>query len=454
MQKNFISKDKHVSFMRSVAILVSGTTIAHGITAAALPILSRLYTPEDFSLLAVFAGLLSILAVAACLRFDVAVAIPENDKDSLNLLALAIACAGFCALVLLIFVLVSPIWLAEKLNQPKLAPYLWLLPVGVLFAGAYSALQSWFIRKKSFGIISRSRIAQSMASVGTQFGMGTLAMGPVGLLIGNVMNAGAACIGFGYQLRKSWVAGLKNSTVTWKYMKIMFIAYNRYPKYSTFEALFNSAAIQIPVIMIAAMASGPEAGYLMFAMTVMQAPMALFGTAIGQAYLSRAPGAQNEGRLQAYTLDILGALAKAGVGPLIAAGIIAPVIFGYVFGQSWERSGWLVAWMTPWFVFQFLASPVSMALHVTGNQRSALFLQLFGLFTRILAVWLIAQWWAEDITEAYALSGMVFYAIYLIVVMNTLGVSLKQWLNLFNVTVRWSLPWIVIAVIFSLVLTK
>ena len=57
-------------FLRAVLVLVGGTAFAHAITALALPILTRLYSPADFSTLAVFSSLLSIVAVAACFRFD------------------------------------------------------------------------------------------------------------------------------------------------------------------------------------------------------------------------------------------------------------------------------------------------------------------------------------------------------------------------------------------------
>ena len=63
------------TFIRAVAVLVGGSAIAHGITAVALPVLTRLYTPADFSVLAVFSGILSVVSVAACLRFDIAVSI-------------------------------------------------------------------------------------------------------------------------------------------------------------------------------------------------------------------------------------------------------------------------------------------------------------------------------------------------------------------------------------------
>jgi len=92
-----------------------------------------------------------------------------------------------------------------------------------------------------------------------------------------------------------------------------------------------------------------------------------------------------------------------------------------VFGPAWQRAGWLVAWMTPWFVLQFLAAPISMAMHINGRQRAALALQLFGLVLRVLAVWVASLWKPAAISEAYALSGMAFYLVYVLVILKTSG---------------------------------
>lgn len=413
-----------MSFLRSVGVLVSGTALGHAITAAALPILSRLYTPADFSLLAVFAGLVSVISVAACLRFDVAIALPREDGEAFHLLLLAIGSTLVISAVLLALVLLAPAWITMQLKQPALLPYLWLVPISVLLAGSYSALQMWFVRHKAFPLIARSRITQSAASAGVQISSGAMGIGPVGLLVGHAMNTGAACLVLGYRLLKEMPGQAAWPRPTCALLRKSFKTYDRFPKYSTWEALCNSAAIQLPVILIAAIAAPEEAGYLMLATYVMQAPMALIGGAVGQVYLSRAAEEHRNGRLDTFTASVLQGLVKAGVGPLLAVGIMAPAAFGLVFGPGWERAGILVAWMTPWFIFQFLASPISMALHVTGHQRAAFVLQVAGLLIRVLGVWLAAQWILDRVSEAYALTGLAFYAAYLLVVLHYTRVRL------------------------------
>jgi O-antigen/teichoic acid export membrane protein len=407
-------------FLGSVGVLVGGTGIAGAISALMLPVLTRLYTPQDFSLLAVLTGAIAIVSVAACLRFDIAIPVPEQDNEAANVLGLAVLSLAVIVALLAGALLIVPASLLARFNQPDLESYLWLVPVGVTVVALNSALQLWLIRRKDFAAIARNRVAQAGAGAATQATVGWLNGMTLGLIFGPTVGAAVGCVGLAYR-----VVGIENNLlrdINWPGMRAAWSHYYRFPKYSALEALSNNAGIQLPIILIAALAAGPEAGFLMLAIAVIQAPMALLGTAVGQVFLSRAPQEFRLGRLGTFTATIVGGLLKTGIGPLIFGGLLAPDLFAKVFGEEWRRAGVLMAWMTPWFVMQFLASPVSMALHVANRQRAALFLQLFGVVLRVGAVYGASLIAMGLISEAYAISGFVFYLVYLVVVFHAAGV--------------------------------
>lgn len=440
--------------VRAVMVLVGGTASAHAITAIALPILTRLYTPSDFNVLAIFSSLLSVVSVAACLRFDVAIPIPERKADALLLLILSILSVILVTATLgLSILLVQDGWF-DGIGLGEVAAYLWLLPIGVLLTGLYSTFQNWFLRQTDFALIARSRVIQSAASSGTQIGMAGLIIGPIGLLTGYLLNSGAAGVLLGKKIFVQEKESINGQLICWKNLKAIWGDYSHFPKYSTWEALANSAAIQIPVILIAALVAGPEAGYLFLAMTVIQAPMSLFGTSISQVYLSRAPHEYRDGSLAPFTARIFGGLLKAGVGPLLAAGILSPFIFDSVFGEGWGRAGWLVAWMTPWFIAQFLATPMSMAVHVTGHHRYAFYLQLFGLIFRISLVVGASKWPSTPVSEVYAASGALFYFAYLLLILYCVGCGFRQILPQIYSGAKVILTWVLLALFLLLALKK
>jgi len=406
--------------VRSIGVLVGGTVVAHAITMLAMPITTRLFTPEDFSALAVFASLLGILSVACCLRFDAAVVMPEDDRDGINLFAVAmLATVATTALVALVM-LALPASAYDLLREPSLIPYLWMLTPGVFIMGAYLALQAWFVRQKRFRDIAQSRAGQATVAAGIQIGMGYAGIAPLGLLLGHVLNYGAGSL----TLLGGMLARNRRllAQVSWRHMVTMAKAYNRFPRYSVWEGLANGLSNSAPLIIIAAVARGPEAGHLTLALFVLQAPMALLGNAVAQVYLSEAPKAYREGRLDRYTADVLAGLAAAGSGPLLFAAIASPVLFGTVFGEPWVRSGVLVAWMAPWFFLQFLSSPICNALHVTGRQRAMMIFHLLGVVVRVGGVILAGAFATDMVSEVWAISGWVFYAAYLGTILAMVGV--------------------------------
>ena len=107
-------------FARSVGILAGGTAAGQAIIVAASPILTRLYTPEDFGVLAVYASLLSILGVVASLRYELAIPLPESDEEAANVTVLSLVVVLGMALVTAAIALPFRQPIAEALNTPVL----------------------------------------------------------------------------------------------------------------------------------------------------------------------------------------------------------------------------------------------------------------------------------------------------------------------------------------------
>lgn len=410
--------------VHSVGTLVGGTAFAQGLTIIALPLVTRLYTPAEFSVLAVYASILAVLTAVACLRLEIAIPLPERDEDAASLLMLALASGTGFSLLMGLLVLSFPGQIAELLHVPAFTPYLWLVPLGLWVASTYAAFQYWSTRKRKFSRIARTRMSQAIGGMSVQVGTGAFGVGPIGLLLGHMIGGGAGVLGLA---RDAWRnEGSVLRAVTSGSMRKMFRQYSRFPKYSTLEALANSAGIQVPVIIIAALALGPEAGYLMLATRMMAAPMTLLGGSISQVYLAHAPEELRAGRLGNFSARILTGLIKTGVGPLLFAGIVAPSLTELVFGQEWARTGELVAWMTPWFVLQFLSSPVSMVMHVAGRQKGLLLVTASGLVLRVGAMWFAYHYLRNEFSEIYAVSGAVFYGLCCLVFYRVAGVAVRQ----------------------------
>jgi O-antigen/teichoic acid export membrane protein len=198
------------------------------------------------------------------------------------------------------------------------------------------------------------------------------------------------------------------------------------------------------MLLISAFA-GAEAGFLLLALQIMAAPMGMVGASVSQVYVSRAPSELRDGRLAQFTAGILRRLMQIGIGPLVFAGLVAPGILPLILGAEWSRTGEIVTWMVPWMILQFLASPVSMALHVTGRQHFSMILQIVGLVLRVGPILIVEFVWQDGYVAALALGSALSYGLYLMTVLWTAGIQSGIILHgIARLAVIYWLPWLLL----------
>lgn len=407
-------------FLKAVSVLVGGTAFAQLIGFLCLPILTRLYTPEDYSVLGVYVAIVAILAVISCLRFDIAIPIPENESDGKALLLLSLLSNTAFSIFLYLLLIISYPYIQHYKIIDQLSYWIWLIPLGVFVSGFYSALQYWATRHKRFKDIAKTRMTQAVSGNSASMAGGVLSVGFGGLILGQLLSFSGGIFKLALSAKKD-LAIVKSNP-----LKATFAKYSKFPKYSTFEALANVSAIQLPLILLASYLIGPTVGYLMLAMKVLSVPMSLIGSAFSQVYLANANNHLANNTLYSYTKLVIFKIFKIIVIPFGVLAIASPFIFGCIFGEQWSDVGLYVLAMLPWYFMQILSSPVSMSLHVIGEQKKALIIQLIGFLIRVVGLFLVADFLVDKMISYYFLSGFAFYIFYLIVILYRLYLGEKN----------------------------
>ena len=102
MKVSVLEQFKQGSSARNVLTLMSGTAIAQGLTLGFAPVLTRIYKPEDFGVLGLYISIVGILSVIICWRYELAIVLPRENKDAINILIMSVIInAGMCILALL-----------------------------------------------------------------------------------------------------------------------------------------------------------------------------------------------------------------------------------------------------------------------------------------------------------------------------------------------------------------
>ena len=400
------------SFAHSVGVLVGGTAIAQVLGVLALPVLTRIYTPEQYGILGSFCALLGVISVISALRYQIAIPLPKSDDEAVNLLVISCVFVLAISLITLFAVYFFSDILIAKFTTAGIGEVLWMLPMGVFLTGSYSVFNMWATRKKSYVYIAQTRIEQTVSGVGAQLILGWTGIGAVGLVIGQVISNG---MGFFGLARRAWVDVKKQlKIITCESLLGAASKYRRFPFYSTPEAICNTAGVEIPLLVVAYTAGNKELGFLMLVMRILQAPMSLIGSAVGQVFYGNAIAKFSDGSLMNFTIATLRRLFLLGALPILITTILGSISAPYILGNEWNRVGTLIGWLAPFFFFQFLASPLSMVLHVVNQQKISLMLQIFGLLLRCGSILV----YSDFPSEVFAVSSAIFYLIYLLVILG------------------------------------
>lgn len=202
------------TFARGVTILVGGTASAQILLVLAAPVLTRLYTPEDFGLLAVYASLLALIGVVSSLRYELAIPLPEDEVEAANVAVLCLILVGLSTLLTGVLVWLLGSMVAEALGVPTLANYLWLLPVGVLLSGAYSVFNYWAVRTKRFTAIAGTKLRQALAILAIQ--LAAFKLGGIALLFGQVAGQGVGTTRGTTRLGRTALASAEFRQLCWQ----------------------------------------------------------------------------------------------------------------------------------------------------------------------------------------------------------------------------------------------
>jgi O-antigen/teichoic acid export membrane protein len=361
----FLPEDR---FLRNVGIILGGTSLGQGIVILTSPFLTRLYTPENFGVLAVYASLLGIVVVVASLRYEAAITLPERDEDAANLLVLSLGILVLMSLLMGIVVGFLGDQIARLTGTPTLGPYLWLLPLGVMLVGLYQVFNCWAVRERAYTHIARTRLSQGIGQTLTQIALGFSRMGSVGLIAGQVAGQAAGSITLATLTRR------KNKT-SFKAVHLASVCrlahrYRRFPMVSSGTALLNSVALFGPALLLAAFYGPQVAGWFALSQRVVGVPMTLLGKAVAQVYLGEFARAaiHSDEQLSPLFWRTTKGLSIVGLLFVVLVTLPAPWLFPLVFGSEWAQSGVYVQVLSLMFLLQFVVSPISATFDVLERQ--------------------------------------------------------------------------------------
>jgi len=382
MPEQSLSRKSH--FSRDVLTLVTGTTISQIITILASPVITRLYGPEAFGLLALFNSITAILVVIVCLTYENAIMLPKSDEDAANLLGLCILITLAVTILLIIALFLSGPFLEMILKSSQIGYFFWLIPISIFLSGVFQALTYWNTRTKQFHRLAIAQVIRSGSSTGAQIGFGFAGFASGGILIGvSVFGQIISTFTLGIQIMRDHLSFFRKY-ITIKGIIVVLKRYSDFPKFYTGAAFLNTFTNMLPVFILTAYFGPTIAGYYALGFMVLTMPAYFIKNAIAQVFFQKA--VEDKNISHESIKDTVGQTIK----PLIFISflstllfiLIGPELFSVIFGPQWAEAGNYVRFLSIWIGITFISSPISTLFSVFEKQRFTLFFNIYQLISQ------------------------------------------------------------------------
>jgi O-antigen/teichoic acid export membrane protein len=407
-------------FLINVGTMMGGNITAQGISVLVAPIITRLYSADEFGIMTLLGSIITVCSMFACLEYQTAIVLPREGSKAINLVALCFLCTCVViGLIIIVLLFSSSLFatLADADGQ-RLQGLLWLIPVGVLCQGVVQNASWFYVRRQKYQLLSITPILNSSSIASVKIVLCLLfGSSATWLIMGNI--SGPLCVMtimgviFLLRYRNEFLKGVSKQ-------EIMDVAreYSLFPKYKLPTAVMNSMSQNIPVFLFAYFFSEEVVGYYGLANSLLRRPIILVSQSLSKVFLQRI--AQSEAIGKGVKNDFIRTttgLIGVGIIPFGALMMGGGWLFSFVFGKDWATAGSYAQLLAPWLFFGFINPPATQVIQVKQKLRFSFYYNLAAIILRVTAILVGCQLSGEPWVGIGLFSGVgvflnIFYISY------------------------------------------
>ncbi len=362
--------------VRASLTLLAGGVLAQALPLLLGPLLTRLFSPQEFGNYHLFAAVAANAAVVACARYEFALPLVADvsEADALRRL-----CLRILALTTLASALGALGWWAWG-GEAWVA---WL-PLAVASAGALSLATLWAGRAQAFRPLAVARVLQYGGAALAQVAAGWAGAGVPGLIAAPIAAAVLATLWLRLPIGGAWRGSLTGAPALAEVAR----RFREFPLLNTPHAFAGALQDTLSLALIAATLGPAAAGFWGLSLRYLKAPATLVGGAVSQALYPKlgalGAGATAEGR-QAVR-RVMGLLLLLALPLVAVVAALGPWAFAGLFGEPWRPAGELARALSLYIGLHFVAAPLAVVTLVWQAQAWALKLALVGQVVFVLAL--------------------------------------------------------------------
>jgi len=349
------------------------------VTLVTAPIITRLFSPNDFGIYQIFVSVVGILLAMVCLKYELSIPLGKNKNDAVASFTLSLFLAFIFSLLLLALVPIVKEHVARWYKLPELENFIWLVPIAVFLFGVKNIMSYWASRESKFGTIAISDFAYTSSSILITLIWGlVIGASTIGMLFGYLAGLALGIITFLIFLVRRLATDIRDSNIKFAHIWSVAKLHRKFPIFSTWSSLLNTISVQLPPIIFGLYFPINVVGYYSLGQRIVAIPMILIGTAIGQVFFPSGAKRYNEtGDISEIVSSVFKRLAQIGISPIFILILLGPILFRTIFGQEWVEAGVYAQILAVWSLFSFVYSPLSLVFSIFNRQNIEFFTNIF-----------------------------------------------------------------------------
>ncbi|MGX9389287.1 lipopolysaccharide biosynthesis protein [Nitrobacteraceae bacterium UC4446_H13] len=336
-----------MSFLANARTMLGGFAAAQVIGMAAMPLLTRIYSPEAFGFQALLVALATVLSLCATLRLDLALLLATDEEEG-ELLGL-IGCIAVFVIALIVIVLLL---FGDKISLrvgAASAGWLWLVLPMMMALIATQVATALLSRRKEFRPIARATLLTQasyvLAAVGSALPFGNSGLA-CSKMIGGVIGA--------VSLVRRGTAGAALQLPTAGRVSHLWGRFRQFAIFNTPYSLIGTLTREMPIYLFTAVSANAAAGFYGLARMLLSLPALLATAALSQVFYREAAEWWGKPRLEALVTGLLGLSMRASAPVFAVICVWGDTFFDAVFGTSWRQAGIYAMVLAPaaWLALQ------------------------------------------------------------------------------------------------------
>jgi O-antigen/teichoic acid export membrane protein len=377
------------------------------------PILTRLYTPEEFGIFALYSSILYISASLSTGKYELAILLPSGSRDSLAVVLSSLIILSIIVLFSILIVLIFNDELASLLPNENIIYWLYFLPLAILLSGVYRNLNYLSIREENYPQIARSKVEQSLGTSSVSLFFGYFNSGVFGLVFGSIFGLFLA----NYSLYKKVIRlRLKEfKCVTKKEILQTIKEYINFPKHEMPASFINAVSRHMIPFLFVAYFTPILAGYYYLTQRVIGLPANIIASAISDVFRQEATkDFKKFNNSKDIYISTFKKLFLIGLFPSIFLFFFSKDLFILFFGPDWAVAGDYAQILTPMLFIRFISTPLSFMFVICGKQLYNLIGQTV-LSIGILCSFIIGTYFDSSMLTVLFISffSSLFYFLYI-----------------------------------------